>query len=62
MTPTKGSVITDKQLEELDRLSDLPKRTEKQEVTYQTLLAKKNAPPELSDTAKSYLKELIRLP
>ena len=58
MTPTKGSVITEKQLEELDRLSDLPKRTEKQELTYQTLLAKKNAPPELSDTAKSYLKEL----
>jgi hypothetical protein len=58
MTPTKGSVITEKQLEELDRLSDLPKRTEKQEITYQTLLAKKNAPPELSDTAKSYLKEL----
>lgn len=58
MTPSKGSVITEKQLDELDRLSELPKRTEKQEVTYQSLLAKKNAPPELSDTAKSYLKEL----
>jgi hypothetical protein len=58
MTPSKGSVITDKQLEELDRLSELPKRTEKQEDTYQKLLAKKNAPPELSDTAKSYLREV----
>jgi len=61
MTPSKGSTITDKQLDELERLSELPKRTEKQEVTYQTLLAKKNAPPELSDTAKSYLKELYIL-
>lgn len=58
MTPSKGSVITDKQLEELDRLSELPKRTEKQEDTYQKLLAKKSAPPELSDTAKSYLREV----
>lgn len=58
MTPSKGSVITDKQLEELDRLSGLPERTEKQEDTYQKLLAKKNAPPELSDTAKSYLREV----
>jgi len=58
MTPGKGSVLTEKQAEELDRLSGLPQRTEKQENTYQTLLAKKNAPPELSDTAKSYLKEL----
>lgn len=58
MTPGKGTVLTEKQAEELDRLSELPQRTEKQELTYQTLLAKKNAPPELSDTAKSYLKEL----
>ena len=58
MTPGKGSVLTEKQAEELDRLSGLPQRTEKQEDTYQRLLAKKSAPPELSDTAKSYLKEL----
>lgn len=58
MAPGKGSVITEKQLEELDRLSGLPSRTEKQEETYQRLLAKKNAPPELSDTAKSYLREV----
>lgn len=58
MTPSKGSVITEKQLEELDRLSGLPKRTEKQEATYQELYKKKNAVPELSDTAKSYLREL----
>tara|TARA_R110000868_G_scaffold144470_1_gene363700 strand:+ start:299 stop:1096 length:798 start_codon:yes stop_codon:yes gene_type:complete len=58
MTPGKGTVLTEKQAEELDRLSGLPQRTEKQELTYQTLLTKKNAPPELSDTAKSYLKEL----
>ena len=58
MTPSKGSTITEKQIEELDRLSELPKRTDKQEETYQRLLAKKNAPPDLSDTAKSYLREV----
>lgn len=61
MAPGKGTVITEKQLEELDRLSGLPKRTEKQELTYQTLLAKKDAPPELSDTAKSHLREIYWL-
>lgn len=57
MTPGKGTVLTEKQAEELDRLAGLP-RTEKQESTYQRLLEKKNAPPELSDTAKSYLREV----
>jgi hypothetical protein len=58
MTPGKGSVLTEKQQYELDRLSALPQRTEKQGETLSMLLAKKNAPPELSDTAKSYLREL----
>ena len=57
MTPGKGTILTDKQADELERLSSLP-RTEKQEATYQRLLDKKNAPPELSDTAKSYLREV----
>lgn len=57
MTPGKGTVLTEKQSEELERLAGLP-RTEKQETTYQRLLEKKNAPPELSDTAKSYLREV----
>lgn len=60
MTPGKGTVLTEKQSEELERLAGLP-RTEKQEATYQRLLEKKNAPPELSDTAKSYLREVYLL-
>jgi len=58
MTPGKGSVLTEKQSLELERLILLPQRTEKQGETLRTLLAKRDAPPELSDTAKSYLREL----
>lgn len=58
MTPGKGTVLTEKQASELDRLSGLPQLTEKQEETLKMLLAKRDAVPELSDTTKSYLREL----
>tara|TARA_R110000868_G_scaffold36279_7_gene128962 strand:+ start:9933 stop:10796 length:864 start_codon:yes stop_codon:yes gene_type:complete len=59
MTEGKGSVLTDKQSQELDRLESLPMLTEKQELTLFELLKKKNAPPTLSDTCISYLKEMF---
>lgn len=58
MTETKGSVLTDKQSQELDRLQSLPSPTEKQQQTLAELIAKRDAPPKLSDTAISYLKEV----
>lgn len=58
MANGKGSVLTEKQSAELERLQGLPSRTEKQEATLQEYVAKRDAPPELSETAKSYLKEV----
>lgn len=58
MANGKGSVITEKQAAELERLQGLPSRTEKQEATLQEYISKRDAPPELSETAKSYLKEV----
>jgi hypothetical protein len=58
MTEGKGAVLTDKQSQELDRLQGLPKRTDKQEETLLELIAKRDAPPKLSDTCISYLKEV----
>lgn len=58
MANGKGSVLTEKQAAELERLQGLPSRTEKQEATLQEYVAKRDAPPELSETAKSYLKEV----
>lgn len=58
MANGKGSVLTEKQSAELERLQGLPSRTEKQEATLQEYIAKRDAPPELSETAKSYLKEV----
>jgi len=58
MTEGKGAVLTEKQAQELERLQGLPKRTEKQEETILELTAKKDAPPKLSDTCISYLKEV----
>jgi hypothetical protein len=58
MTPGKGSVLTEKQSLEIERLLLIPQRTEKQGETLRALIAKRDAPPELSDTAKSYLREL----
>lgn len=61
MTPGKGSVLTEKQASEIERLLSLPQLTEKQEETLRLLVAKRDAPPELSDTAKSYLREIYML-
>jgi len=58
MTEGKGSVVTEKQMQELERLQGLPKRTEKQEATIAEIIARMNAPAKLSDTCTSYLKEV----
>ena len=58
MTEGKGSVVTEKQMQELERLQGLPKRTEKQEATIAEIISKMNAPAKLSDTCISYLKEV----
>lgn len=58
MAEGRGTVLTDKQSEELERLSSLPEPTEKQKETIAKLIAKRDAPPELSDTTKTYLKEV----
>ena len=58
MANGRGSVLTEKQAAELERLQSLPARTEKQQTTLKELIEKKHATPELSDTCKSYLKEV----
>ena len=58
MTEGKGYIVTEKQMQELERLQGLPKRTEKQEATIAEIIAKMNAPAKLSDTCISYLKEV----
>lgn len=58
MAEGRGSVLTEKQSEELERLSALPEPTVKQKETIERLIAKRDAPPELSDTTKTYLKEV----
>jgi len=58
MANGRGSVLTEKQALELERLQLLEKRTDKQEETLQLLLEKKSAIPSLSDTCKTYLKEV----
>ena len=59
MTDAKGSVITEKQLVTLDQLSEkkLTKGlTDKQEITLEELVYKRDKPPVLSETAKTYLR------
>ena len=58
MANGRGAVLTEKQAAEIERLQSLDKRTEKQEETLKVLLEKKDATPSLSDTCKSYLKEV----
>ncbi len=60
MTEGKGTVLTDKQALELERLQGLPKLTEKQTVTLSEFIAKRDAPPTLSDTCTSYLREIYQ--
>jgi len=59
MTTSRGSEITAKQTEELNELLTKIKLTEKQAHRRDELVAKRDAQPELSATAKSYLKELF---
>ena len=58
MANGRGSVLTEKQSAELERLQNIENRTEKQQETLQVLLEKKDATPSLSDTCKTYLKEV----
>lgn len=61
MAEGRGKTLTENQEAEIERLSSLPKITEKQQETLNKLIAKRDAPPELSDTAKTYLKEVYML-
>jgi len=58
MAEGKGAVLTEKQAQEIERLQGLPSPTEKQKQTLSELIAKRDAPPKLSDTCISYLKEV----
>jgi len=60
MTEGKGSVLTEKQAAELERLQGLPKLTEKQSILVSELIQKRDAPPALSDTCTSYLREVYQ--
>lgn len=64
MTNKKGVGITDNQLKVLktltNKLEEKGKLTDKQTETFNDLTAKKNAPFELSDTAKSWIEKLWR--
>lgn len=58
MAEGKGAVLTEKQAQEIERLQSLPALTEKQQRTLADLISKRDAPPKLSDTCISYLKEI----
>lgn len=57
MVEGRNAGLTENQENELNELINKEKRTTKQEEKLQYLIAKKNAPPELSQTTKSYLVE-----
>lgn len=54
----QGSGITEKQLEYLNVLEAKEKRTDKQQIELDSLIAKRDAPPTLGATCISYLKEV----
>lgn len=58
MTEGKGSVLTDKQAEKLLELQKKETLSSKQQQELDNLIIKRDAPPTLSDTCKSYLKEV----
>jgi hypothetical protein len=58
MTEGKGSILTDKQAEKLLELQKKETLTSKQSEELDNLLLKRDAPPTLSDTCTSYLKEV----
>jgi hypothetical protein len=59
MGAPRGTVLTEKQAEELKLLQAKPTLTDKQTETLAKLVAKRDTPPELSDTGKSYVEELF---
>jgi hypothetical protein len=54
----RGVTITDKQTERLNELLSKVKLTDKQAIERDSLVAKRDAPPELSQGAKTYLQKL----
>ncbi len=60
MADAKESSITEKQLENLEKLATKEKRTLKQEETLQSLIKKRDAKPTLSDGAKTYCKKWLK--
>lgn len=58
MTEGRGSILTDKQSEKLMELQLKDKLTLKQQEELESLISKRDAPPALSDTCTSYLKEV----
>lgn len=58
MTEGRGSILTDKQSEKLLELQLKDKLTTKQQEELESLISKRDAPPALSDTCISYLKEV----
>jgi len=58
MSAGRGVVITDKQLETLNELLSKVKLTDKQALLRDELITKRDAKPELSSGAKSYLTQL----
>lgn len=58
LTEGRGACITDKQLELLNQLQAKEKRTVKQQEELDRLIAKRDAPPELSETAKTFIKQI----
>ena len=55
---SRGSTITENQLAELNKLLEKVELTERQAIRRDELVAKRDAPPQLSEGAKSYLKQL----
>jgi hypothetical protein len=58
MTEGRGSILTDKQSEKLLELQLKEKLTQRQQEELEMLISKRDAPPSLSDTCTSYLKEV----
>lgn len=62
MTEGRGVVITPKQLELIsyyeEKISNGKSLTPNQQTDYDTLIAKRDAPPQLSDTAKRFIEQM----
>lgn len=58
MSNAKGVGLTDKQAELLNSLQSKEKLTDRQQIDLADLISKRDAPPKLSDTCISYLKEV----